>query len=582
MKLKGFCTCIVLIIITIWPLWVLAQPSKKIDIAPPLKIPLLLSGNFGEIRTNHLHSGLDFKTYGLPGLNVYAIDDGYISRIKIEQGGFGKAIYINHANGYTSVYGHLLSLSADIDSLCDDYHYSNNKFGVEIFTKPNKYRVKKGEFVALAGNSGGSMGPHLHFEIRETNSQMPVNIQRFFSLTITDTIPPTIFNVWIYPMDSTSFVNHLNVPQRFKVKEKYGKAILEAEQPIIVQGNISFGIETLDFMNSSMNTLGVYSIELFRNNILEFSQVIDRILFSENRSVNSLIDYGYYFSNKKRINRLYVQPNNKLPIYNNVRNGGVIAINDLSVSNIRIRLCDNNLNVSEIKFNIKGFVKDKSKALKTTVNKEVTKRIDCTTSNFFRNNQMEINFPALSVFDNFTLRYQQLPKTYGFYSNIHYVNNEDVPINKAIILKIKPKNLPLKLHHKALLCRLDNRGVIDWYGGVYADGYVSAPIRSFGKYAIVVDTVAPVIELITAFVKDKNFTDWDKIAFTVKDSQSGLSSFSGKIDGKWVLFEYDEIQDLIYYRFNLKRLKSNVMHSLSFEAIDKKGNISNYQLTFYK
>ncbi len=581
MQLIRFNSSIVLIIIVACPLWICAQIPKNPDFIPPLKIPLLLSGNFGEMRSNHLHSGLDFKTYGLPGLNVYAADDGYVSKIKIEQSGFGNAIYISHPNGYTSVYGHLSKFRPDIDSLSNSCHYKQNKFGIEIFLKPNELRVKKGEVIAFSGNSGGSMGPHLHFEIRD-KSQMPVNIQRYFNFPIKDTIPPKIFNVWIYPMDSISFINHKNLPQCFKVIQTNDKTILDTEQPILIKGKITFGIETLDFMNSSSNTLGVYSIELYFNNQLKFSQVIDRILFSENRSVNSLIDYGYYLKNRVRINKLYVQPNNKLSIYHGVQNQGVILPKDLSVCNVRIRVSDNNLNISEVKFDVKYDMKEENAIPKTSLNNGEARLINCFVDDNFRNDQVEIHFPAFSMFDNFMIYYERLPGVQGFFSDIHHFKNEDVPINKSINLKIKAKNLPAKLQSKALLARINDFGKMDWFGGGYSGGFVSAPIKAFGKYVIVVDTIAPCIIPINKFVKNQDFSDWDKIAFLVTDSQSGISFFSGKIDGQWALFEYDEKQDLIYYRFDLRRIKPKMKHSLDFVVIDKKGNKANYHSIIYK
>lgn len=581
MQLNHFIKSIVLIIIVVWQVRVFAQSPKDIGFIPPLKIPLLLSGNFGEIRSNHLHSGLDFKTFGLPGINVFATEDGFISRIKIEPGGFGNAIYVIHPNGYTSVYGHLLRFRPDLDSIRKAYHYKMNKFSIEIFLKPNELKVKKGELIALSGNSGGSMGPHLHFEIRD-KYQLPLNIQRCFSFPIKDTIPPKIFNVWIYPMDSMSFVNHENLPQCFKVIQKDGNTILDTGLPILVKGKISFGLETLDYMNSSLNTLGVYSIELFINNRLEFSQEIDRILFSENRSVNSLIDYGYYRKNGTRIIRLYVQPNNKLPIYKGVQNHGVIFPKDSSVSAIYIRVRDNNLNSSEVKFDVKYEMKYEKNIVKPSLNNIETKLINCREDDFFRNDQVDIRFPSFSVFDNFILQYERLPAMDGFYSDVHHFKNEDIPINKSVNLKMKIKNLPVKFQSKALLTRINDSGAMDWFGGGFSGGFVSASIKSFGKYAIIIDTLAPNIVPINKYVKNQDFSDWDKIAFLVTDSQSGISFYSGKIDGQWALFEYDEKQDLIYYRFDLRRIKPKMKHSLDFMVIDKKGNRASYHSTFYK
>ena len=580
MQLKRFIKSIVLTFFAISPLSTLAQSAKQSGFQSPLKIPILLSGNFGELRSNHLHSGLDFRTYGLPGLNVYATDDGFVSRIKIEPDGFGNAIYINHPNGYTSVYGHLLRFRKDIDSICNDRHYRENKFGIEIFFKPNELSVKKGEMIAFSGNAGGSMGPHLHFELRD-KSQTPVNIQHYFSFPIKDTIPPKIFNLWIYPLDSISFVNHHSNPQCFQVVQTGGNAHLNDNQPIPVKGKFFIGLETLDFMNSSINTLGIYAIELYMNNHLTYSQVIDKISFSENRSVNSLIDYGYYQKKSVRINRFYVQPNNKLPIYRQVKNRGILQL-DGSNGNIRIHVSDNSRNTTELVFDVKSDDQNEVTDFEPHQKNLAKRVINYGIEDSFHADQVDLHFPAFSVYDNFALRYDRIHGNGGFYSDIHYFNNEDIPINKTILLSIKAKNLPVRFQSKALIARISDQGNLDWFGGGFSGGIVSASIRSFGKYAVVVDTVAPSIIAINKFVKNQDYTDWDKISFLIKDEQAGISSYTGKIDNRWALFEYDEKQNLIFYRFDLNRISSKTKHVLDLVVIDKKGNSSHFHSSFYK
>ena len=175
----------------------------------PLDIPLKLSGNFGELRPNHFHAGFDMKTLQREGLNVYAVADGYVSRIKISTFGNGKTIYIDHPNGFTSVYGHLQKATDSIESFMKKTHYKEQSFEIEMYFKPNQMPVKKGQIIALSGNSGASEGPHLHFEFRDTKTEKIINPMFFgFDALLKDSKKPIVSNLYVYPLDAKTTVNH--------------------------------------------------------------------------------------------------------------------------------------------------------------------------------------------------------------------------------------------------------------------------------------------------------------------------------------------------------------------------------------
>ncbi len=560
-----------------------AQDVKKINSRPPLDIPLHISGNFGEIRLNHLHTGIDFRTMGMTGMNVYAVDNGYVSRIKIEPDGYGKAIYITHPNGYVSIYAHLDQFRNDIEQYCKNEQYKQKRYSIDILLNPKEILVKKGEIIACSGNSGGSTGPHLHFEMREEKSQNPVNVFRYSTLSIPDTLPPVIEKLWIYPLNKTSTVNQKDTCVSYNVLSSKGKSTIIPDSPILVKGDIGLGIQAYDRTDTSNMQVGIYSIDLYVNNKLIFQQVLNKYAFSETRYVNSLIDYGHYIQNHEYINRLFLQPNNQFSIYRQVINRGIISIRDTSVKTIDIRVKDANLNQTELSFKLKGDrLNPKIKPSIMLKNNVVQQKMPYKKDNLFQHEQVKVFIPKNALYADLAFEYSKLPQQAGYFSEIHQIHNPFTPLHKAASLYIKPVNLPSKLHDKALLINLDEQGHVKWTGGTYKDGYVVGNIRTFGNYAVGIDTIAPQITFINNNLNNNDFTNLEQISFTVKDNLSGISSYNGYIDAQWALFENDPKQNLIFYEFYPLRIQFGIKHQLDLYVTDEKGNTSEYHTVFFK
>ncbi|MBI2281845.1 MAG: M23 family metallopeptidase [Bacteroidetes bacterium] len=259
----------------------------------PLDIPLILSGNFGELRNNHFHSGLDIKTQGVEGLKVYAIADGFVSRVKISPIGYGKIIYITHPNGYTSAYAHLQQFKGELAKEIKRYQYANETFEMDYYPPDTLLKVKKGDIIALSGNSGSSGGPHLHFEIRETVSEYAVN-PLLFGFDIKDDVKPVIKSIILFPLNDTSFVNDKKVSQEFTVTGTNGNYQLLTKLPINVYGQIGVGINTFDQQSGASNQNGVYEVMLFEDNNLICKTELSSFSFDHTRALNSMIDYELY------------------------------------------------------------------------------------------------------------------------------------------------------------------------------------------------------------------------------------------------------------------------------------------------
>mgnify|MGYP000474372297 CR=1 FL=1 len=293
------------------------------DYSAPLNFRMLLSGTFGELRGNHFHAGIDIKTEGVEGQKVYSIADGYISRIKVSTWGYGKVLYITHPEtGHTSVYAHLQSFSAKIDSIVKKKHYQKESFEINFYPNANTIQIKKGEVIALSGNSGGSGGAHLHFEIRDTKTEHPINPLQF-GFNIADNIPPTLSKLKIYAFDTT-LIDGYNKSKIINIKKTNNKYAID-ENPKI-SGSFGLGISTYDKSNDSYNKNGVYSIKLCVDTNICYKFTVDELDFSTSRFINAHIDYAEKKESKNKYHRCYKLPNNKLTNYSNLINDGIINI----------------------------------------------------------------------------------------------------------------------------------------------------------------------------------------------------------------------------------------------------------------
>lgn len=547
----------------------------------PLNIPMSVSGSFGDLRANSLHFGIDFRTQTKTGFPVFATDSGYISRIKIEPGGYGKAIYITHRNHWVSVYGHLEKLQNKIEKYCKAQQYKLMQFGVDLFPGKDSMQINKGDTIGFSGNSGASTGPHLHFEFRDEQNQIPVNIFRYFNFPVFDTVPPIIEKLWVYPKGELSQVNCLPYKAEYPVLCKKDSAFLENNPILYGWRNIALGIEVYDPSDKNYNKTGVYSIDLWDNDSLIFNQTFDNFSFSEQRYVNSLIDYEYFQSTFKRINKLFIEPNNKLSIYKKNKNKGILSIKDTSIHKIRIKVKDANLNSTELIFFLKGDSSKLSLPVPDSIVTGDTKTILCQKDQVYNNKNIKIIFPTNALYDDLKLHYNSLPQPEGLFSDIHQVHNKYTPIHQYITLHITPNNLPDTLKDKAVIAYIEKNKPI-WGNGNFKNGYIETNTRLFGDYAIAVDTTAPAIKPLFKIKKQINFQNDSLMAFKITDNLSGIATYQGFIDGNWVLFEFDAKQDLLYYIFDKERMTFGTIHQLLLTITDVKGNCAEFSIEFFK
>jgi hypothetical protein len=552
-----------------------AQEYPRDYFRSPLDIPLLLSGNFGELRSNHFHAGLDIKTQGTEGLKVYAIADGYVSRIKVSPYGYGHALYITHPNGYTSVYGHLKKYSDKIAKLVKEEQYRKESFSVQLFLPPYQLRVKKGEIVAYSGNTGGSGGPHLHFEIRDTRSEHPIN-PLFFGFDIQDQLQPDIYAITLYPLNDSSLINGKNSAKRVKAYGKNGVYHLSTSPELKAYGLFGLGIETVDRMNGTGNSYGLHNIQLLHNQQAIFEQQIDEFAFHEGRYINAHIDYETYIRYRRRVQKSFVQKGNKLRLYKTLENKGVFELNDDSLHSFSYRVSDLNGNTSSLNFNIKAEETGRIESLSEKKAKIIS-FFPYDQRNTFVKDRILVDLPKGVLYDDLYFEYEEKPALTTTVSPVFQLHNHYTPLHSYITVSIKMPHLSPALRDKAVIVSTTDGKSLYAEGGEWNNDNIRVKTRSFGAYAVAIDSIAPLITPVNIYPGAAMQKKWS-ISVKIDDQLSGIESYRASIDGKWILMEYDAKQDLLSYFFD-ERVPPG-KHLFRLEVKDKVGNSSTYEASF--
>lgn len=532
----------------------------------PVDISIALSGTFGELRTNHFHSGIDIKTQGVEGLPMKAAADGFVSRIAVSAGGLGKVVYIDHPNGYTSVYGHLRNFSPDLEAWVKAQQYKNESFEVNLFPDAELFPVKKGDLIAFSGNSGSSEGPHLHFEIRQTDDEKPVN-PLLFGFPVKDFTRPTISRLLVYPHGREGRVQGKSRYAEFQTEGWGENYRLKNNDTIRVAGEVYFGIETWDLASNSQNKNGVFSIELFVDNELVFGHKMEDFGFNESRYINSLIDYRYFQKTGRRVQKAFIEPNNHLSVYYKNENQGVVSFNDDNFHKLKYVVTDIFRNQSTLTFTVKSSSKFKRDEAASCDNKIV---FGYKEDNWLERDNLVLMVPEEALYDTIHFRFSAENPMKGCYSPVFVLHDKFTPLHTPCELKIKPSAIPSGYSEKALIVRLgEKQGQFFSAGGKWDGAFLQTSIREFGKYSVMLDTIAPKITPVN-IANGKNISQQKTIQLKIKDNLAGISSYRATLNGKWVLMEYDPKNELLTYFFD-ENLKSG-KNVFVLEVTDNKQN----------
>jgi len=555
----------ILLVISVFQL----QAQKTIDpnyFSNPLDIPMVLSGSFGELRSNHFHSGLDIKTQQRSGVPIYAPADGYVSRIKVGHYGYGKALYIKHPNGYSTVYAHLQRFETTIQDFVKQSQYKKERYEIELFPKENSLLVKKGDLIAYTGNSGSSGGPHLHYEIRDAYSR-PMN-PMLFGLEIPDTKDPSVTSVLAYPVSDDATVNQSSEPVKLRlIKQKDGSYKTEK---ISAYGKIGFGIATTDQQNGAYNKNGVYRIKTTYNGKPKIDIKFEKISFDETRYLNRYIDYTYFKEHKIKIQKLFRQTNNPLSIITQEDDNGFVNVADGFSSNYTIEIKDYQGNLVHITIPVIGKKDD------IVVKKELPndlQYIPSESSSTIQRGVFTVDFPKNALYQGSYLNI----KTSGDTLHLH---TDNIPVHKNISISMDISNYNALDKNKLYIARQAYKNTSYYTTTRREKNILTAKTRILGSYTLFMDTIAPTI-------KAANFTDGKWISnnktlkIKIEDSHSGISSYRATLNGRFILMEYNYKKDVLTYDFN-DNIITDTKNNLRLIVTDNVGNSTTFEAIFFR
>ncbi|NVK26836.1 MAG: M23 family metallopeptidase [Flavobacteriia bacterium] len=541
----------------------------------PLDIPLILSGTYGELRSNHFHAGIDIKTQGVEGLNVRATATGEVVRIAVSPYGYGNALYIRHPNGYTTVYAHLQSFNSDIQKWVEEQQYAQKSFDVNLFPPSGTFPVMKGDVIAKSGNSGGSGGPHLHYEIRDSRTEEPIN-PLLFGYQIDDHRTPEVRGVYAYPLDENSHLNQRHARTELSLRTiRNGEYAFRWTQR--GSGKIGFAIDVIDRLDGAWNSNGPFKIEQFVNGKKTNEFRAERFSFAETRYLNAHIDYDLYDCCSKKINRMWILPSNALRMYSGTEQNGVLSVEADSSYNLEWKISDVAGNVTVLKGDIRYEALADSASTNNDISIPHNSVFNLDWGSFYANLGIDVLYETAKV--DTSVR-SGLDYSYG---EVYQLGRSGIPVHKHFRVGLSLLAVPVKYHSKAVVVSLDDNlnNPDSWDGEVLIHNnqpFIEARVRTMGNFTLMVDSVPPTIRILSGIREGQALSTGSVIKLKMTDDLSGIQSYDCYIDGQWHLMSYDAKYDLL--KVELSNRIPNGEHEFQVIVRDDRNNKTEVRIPF--
>ena len=526
--------------------------SQEYNLNSPIDLPLNLSGTFGEFRSSHFHYGLDITTNKKSGYEVYSIESGSIIRIRVSTSGYGKAIYVDHLNGLTSVYAHLKEFSPKIQEYIKEQQYLNKSYNIQKFFNVGDLVIDKGELIGYSGNTGGSSGPHLHFEIRDTKSQNPLN-PLSFEYKYEDNRRPIIRSLYVF--DETDSFKKDN-PKQYPI-EKINDSIYKSKK-VIYNNDIGIGVEVYDRQSgNNYNRNGIYEIRMYLDSILNFSYKMDNINISESIFRKVFYDYSLLKTRGIRVQKIYYPPNSKLSFLNHNTKTGIFDSNDSIKKDVQIEVIDWNNNKSYLKFQIEGSL--------SNIKENPISGIEIVPDQEYKikRDNVEVDFRKNSFFNKVALNIEFNNDTLKVGKDIH-------PLRKSYNIKINKKIEDSIVRRQSYIGLINKNGKISYLNTSKNKNSFSVNSSILGSYILSRDSIKPEVKPLN-FSLNKDISKQGTIRLRIFDNISGIKSYEVLINNKWALFEYEPKSNLIFHTIKDGIIK-NGENSIDIKVKDGVGN----------
>ena len=536
----------------------------------PLEIPIILSGTFGELRPNHFHAGIDIKTKGTEGFKVYSIGDGYVSRIQITHGGYGKALYIKHDNGQSSVYAHLQKFSPKIEKIVKEIQYSKESYTFRTYPSKDKIRISEKELIGFSGNTGRSFGPHLHYELRDELDR-PINPMAFKNYSVRDTIPPVVLGLYYKLVPENSISGSNSSFNELKLKKISNNLFIS--DTLKTSGHVGFGINSFDRMNNTWNKMGLSNIKTSIDGNEIFNMDLNSFSYDEWRHINTFIDYPYYKNKKIKIQKLYIEEFNPLDMYKRSLGDGVVKINETNVTYLyTVKLFDFNKNQSEILVPIQW---EKQNDLSN-------RKLDF--ENMFKVNKdstYNFKFPSAKVSIEKNSFYTDKIIQIFEENNLLHVDKDSIPLLKGITIKMDVSRYNDSIRNRTYIGRIGENKKSSFVSSKKEENYVIAKVNNLGDFVIKIDSIKPNISVID-ISENQWISNRKNLSIKISDNESGVKNYRGTINDKWILLEYNPMKGILSYDFNDNVNRDDAKNVLEIKIEDNVGNEKKLIKTFYR
>lgn len=553
----------------IWHITAQAQtfPSKNYPrnyFRYPLDIPVILNANFGEMRPNHFHMGLDLFTERRENLPVYAPADGWVSRIKVEPGGFGNALYLSHPNGLTTLYAHLNTFMPAVARYVKERQYALESWKVELTVPEGLFPVKKGQFIGYSGNTGASAGPHVHYEIRRTSDDACLNPLLFYN--VYDVTPPDVSRLAIYDRHQSTYEQ---TPKTYSIVHGAGGHTVPGGQVIVNSNRISFAIVATDRVTGVPNNNGIYEAVVYVDDEPVSGFQLDAIDYLQTRYLNAHIDYRLKINGGPYYQHLTPLPGDRLPVYRTWKDDGFIVLRDTAFHRVRIAVKDANGNAVHLRFNVKWNGQQRMFEADNP-----SRWLQPNHINIIEEDEIQMITTENTLYDAVRFNYSKQLAANG-YSNMHNMHHPAVPLHDYILFRIKPnRTVPAAAAERMLMIK-NARGKKEVAKAIAVNGYYEAKFREWGTFWLEADLTPPIIQ-IAGIVEGGVLPAGGKIICTVSDNWQKIKNFRAELDGSWLMFSNSGNT----WRYTVDEHCPPGNHQLVLTAEDEAGNITRKTILF--
>lgn len=525
---------------------------------PPVDYEISLAGNFGEPRPHHFHGGLDIRTDGVEGKHIYAIGDGYVSRITVGLYGFGNAVYITHPTGHTSVYCHLKSFSPRIKAAMRKYQYKHQTCVADVKLTPLDVPVSQGQFIALSGNSGHSLAPHLHLEVHDTRNWNMLDPYQFLNEFIADSVAPQAHGFMAIPLGGT-------------FNGSTGKLVFARNSSLTAWGQVGFAVWADDYMQGSHNHYGIKETLLYVDGKTVFHSIVDNIPTKQNRMVNSWGDYDYWLRHRRWYMKSYIEPGNTLSCLRADENRGVVSFTENRNYQLEYVLRDFKGNEARYPFAVRGV---QTKMLSTDTSTSNV-RLRWNRTNCYGRPGVQLVMPYGALTADATIHPQILRQGEAWSDACQFAQASlplmvdaelSIHVNRMTTHKVVDNFAPSKLY-------ISNENGV-YMGGAYDNGWVTAPVRELAsRYTVAYDDIPPRVSPVAI--------NGDRLLLNVVDSESGIASWTATVDGRFIVFDDVEKSSSIACDLRESWLRRDGrQHHLRFEVTDNRQNTRIFETKF--